>query len=91
MEILFFIIAKFIRIYLDITSLAMIVRMLLPIFTASDDNKINEICCYISEPFVAPVRAAMYKMNIGQNSPIDWGFFAAYFLLWLLRTLLPEI
>ena len=91
METLFFILAKIIRICLDLTSLAMMVRMLLPLFTDAEDSKINEICCYISEPFVAPVRAVMYKMNIGQSSPIDWGFFVAYFILWILRSFLPEI
>ena len=90
-EDVFFFAAKFVQILLELVSIAMIVRMLLPFFTNPEDSKLYLFATMISEPFVAPVRALMVKFNIGQNSPIDWSFFTAYLLLSLLQLFLPSI
>lgn len=69
----------------------MLVRMILPLFTNPEENKIYLLTCYISEPFIAPVRAVMARLGVGQNSPIDWSFFATYIILWVLDLVLPVI
>ena len=69
----------------------MLVRMIIPLFTNPENNRLYILACCISEPFVAPVRFIMYKLNIGQNSPIDWSFFVTYMLIWVLELLLPAI
>ena len=86
-----FIFAKTVSLLLEAVSLAMLVRMILPFFFEPEESRIYALTFCISEPFIAPVRMIMAKMNIGQNSPIDWSFFATYFILMLLQTFLPVI
>ena len=69
----------------------MIIRKLLPIFIDPTESRIYAITCFVTEPFIAPVRAIMVRLNIGQDSPIDWAFSITYILIWLLSGLLPAI
>ena len=91
METFLYIFAKTIQIILGLVSFAMLVRVILPFFTDAENNRFYILACCISEPFIAPVRYVMVKLNIGQDSPIDWSFFATYLILWLLEALLPAI
>ena len=91
METAFFIIAKSIQLLLSLVSLAMMVRALMPFFFDVEESRIYIIACFISEPLVAPVRMIMVKLNIGQNSPIDWAFFVTYLAVWILQSFLPAI
>ena len=76
---------------LDVVSFTMIIRMLLPFFTDPMESRIYAISCFVTEPFILPVRAFMVKFNIGQDSPIDWAFSITYILIWLISSLLPAI
>lgn len=91
METIFYILAKTVQLVLDLVSFAMVIRMLLPIFFDAEGNKLYIIACVISEPFIAPVRYVMVKLNIGQGSPFDWSFFVTYIILWVLSAILPVI
>ncbi len=91
MEAVVYIFAKTIQVILSLVSFAMLVRVIIPFFTDPSHSKIYILACYISEPFILPVRYVMLKLNIGQNSPIDWSFFATYLVLWLLESFLPAI
>lgn len=91
MQEFFYIIAKTVSIVLEVVSFAMIIRMLLPIFIDPTDSRIYAITCFVTEPFIAPVRAVMVRLNIGQDSPIDWAFSITYILIWLLSGILPAI
>ena len=91
METTFYILAKTVQICLDLVSIAMVVRMLLPIFIEPEGNRLFAAACFISEPFVMPVRLIMAKLNVGQNTPIDVAFMIAYFVVWLLGIMLPAI
>lgn len=91
MQDFFYIIAKTIAIALEVVSFAMIVRMILPFFVDPMESRIYLISSYITEPFIAPVRALLVMLNIGQDSPIDWAFSITYILIWLLSGLLPAI
>ena len=86
-----FIFAKTISLLLEAVSLAMLVRMILPFFLEPEESRIYAFTCCISEPFIAPIRFIMAKLNVGQDSPIDWSFFAAYLVLMILQTALPVI
>ena len=86
-----YIIAKVTEIILGAVSFAMVLRMLMPIFVDVEDSRVFAFCCYISEPLVIPVRLLMFKLNIGQDSPIDWAFCMTYFLLYLVQIMLPVI
>ena len=91
MQEFFYIIAKTVSIALEVVSFAMIIRMLLPIFIDPTESRIYAITCYVTEPFIAPVRAIMVRLNIGQDSPIDWSFFATYIILSVGTMFLPMI
>ena len=86
-----FIIAKTISLLLEAVSLAMLLRMILPFFLEPEESRLYTLMFCVSEPFIAPVRMIMIKLNIGQNSPIDWSFFVTYILLSVLQMLLPVI
>ncbi len=83
--------ARTVALILDLVSFSMLARMILPFFLDAEESKIYTLTYCISEPFVAPVRLIMSKLNVGQNSPIDWAFFATYLVLWVLRMFLPTL
>ena len=89
-EILYFA-AKCVEISLSVVSLAMVFRMLLPIFVNPEDSRAYAVAFYITEPFIIPVRAIMVKFNIAQGTPFDWSFTVTYLLIWLLQMMLPVI
>ena len=76
---------------LDVIYFAMLVRMILPFFVNPEENKIYALSLVITEPVIIPVRLLMVKLNIGQDSPIDWSFFVAAILLSVLQSALPVI
>ena len=87
----FYIIAKTVSIILGVVSFAMLVRTLLGFFVDPMESRAYEISCYFTEPFIAPVRAIMVRLNIGQDSPIDWAFSITYIIILVLRSILPAI
>ncbi len=89
--VFFEIFARTVSIVLELVSLSMMLRMLLPFFMDVEESRFYNLTYCISEPFVAPVRMIMVKMNIGQDSPIDWAFFATYIILWVLDMFLPVL
>ena len=91
METVFLILAKTVAVAIELAMLAMMIRMLMPLFFNVDDSVIYSLCCCVSEPFIVPVRFVMSKLGIGQNTPFDWAFFVTYLLLFVLQLLLPAI
>ena len=91
METVLLIFAKTVSVMLDAVYLAMLVRMILPFFVNPEDNRIYALAVLITEPVILPVRFLMVKLNIGQNSPIDWSFFVTAILLSVLGSILPAI
>lgn len=91
MHTVFYIIAKTIYVILDTVSITLFVRMILSLFSDGEPGRFYMLTYYITEPFIAPVRALMAKLNIGQNSPIDWSFFVTALLISLIQTFLPII
>ena len=89
-EILY-ILAKTVSVILGVVSVAMFIRMILPWIIDPMESRIYALTCLVTEPFIAPVRAVMFMLNIGQDSPIDWAFSITYILIWLLQNLLPAI
>lgn len=88
--VLYFV-AKTVQILLGAVSLSMFVRMILSMFTDVTDNRIYAFCCFISEPFIIPVRFVLAKFNVGQDSPFDWAFFLTYLIIGLIQYMLPVI
>ena len=91
MLIFLYIIAKTVSVILSVVSYAMLAQMILSWFVDPMESTLYALVSFVTEPFIAPVRALMIMFNIGQDSPIDWSFSITYILIWLLQTFLPAI
>ena len=74
---------------LEVVYFAMLVRMICSFLLNVEESKIYLIAFMITEPFIIPVRLLMVKLNIGQNSPIDWSFFITSIILSIVTVFLP--
>ena len=83
--------AKCISILLSVVSFCMLVRMLLSFFPDFQDSRAALFVTAVTEPFVIPVRALLYRFNVGQDSPIDWAFSLTYILLYVVQLFLPVV
>jgi hypothetical protein len=90
-ETVFYILAKCVRIILDVISLSMMIRMLLPIFADVEDNRLYMLSVTVTEPLIIPVRIVLDMLGIGENTPLDMGFLTTYFLLAIIDLFLPII
>ena len=92
MTVLYFL-AKLISIALTVVSYAMMVRAILPFILGGnvEDSRIYLFVSVITEPFIAPVRLLLVKLNILQDTPIDMAFMLTYFILIFLQMMLPVI
>jgi uncharacterized protein YggT (Ycf19 family) len=90
-ETVFYIIARCVRILLDVISLSMMVRMLLPLFADVEENHLYILTVAVTEPLIIPIRFILDKFGIGENTPIDMGFLTTYFLLAIVDMFLPII
>lgn len=91
MEVLFYILAKVVEIFLSVISLAMLLRVVLQFFVDVEENRLFAVCLVVSETFVMPFRMIMAKFNIGQDTPIDLPFMVAYIALAAITMFLPII
>ena len=76
---------------LTVTSYAMALRMILPLFVNPEDSKVYFFTCLLSEPVVAPVRAVMSVFGFDEGMPIDLALPTAYFLLFIIQLFLPAL
>jgi hypothetical protein len=90
-ETVFYILAKCVRIILDVISLSMMIRMLLPIFADVEDNPLYMLSVTVTEPLIIPARIVLDMLGIGENTPLDMGFLTTYFLLAIIDLFLPII
>lgn len=88
-----YILAKLISVAITVICYAMMIRAILPIFLRGniDGNRFYFFLTVITEPFIAPVRYVLVKLNVLQDSPIDFAFMITYFLLIFVQMILPAI
>ena len=91
MTTILFIFAKCISILLSAVSFCMLIRMVISFFPAFQDSRVSIFTTVVTEPFIIPVRAVLYKLGIGQDSPIDWAFSLTYILIYILQLFLPVV
>ena len=91
MTAILFIFAKCISLLLSAVSLCMLVRMILSFFPAFQESRVAIFVTIVTEPFIIPVRALLYRFGIGQNSPIDWSFSLTYILIYIVQLFLPVV
>lgn len=90
-EEILYILAKTVSVCLGVVSFAMFMRVILSFFVNPMESRLYELALIFTEPFVAPIRALMVRLNIGQDSPIDWSFSITYIIIMLLEGILPAI
>ena len=83
--------SKCISLLLSAVSFCMLVRMILSFFPSMQDSRVAVFVTVVTEPFIIPVRAVMYKFGIGQDSPIDWAFSLTYILIYIVQLFLPVV
>ena len=83
--------ARVISLALTVSSYAMALRMILPLFVNPEDSKVYFFTCLLSEPVVAPVRAVMSVFGFDEGMPIDLALPTAYFLLFIIQLFLPAL
>ena len=91
MTTILFIFAKCISILLSVVSFCMLVRMLLSFFPSLQDSRVGIFTAVVTEPFIIPVRTVLFRLGIGQDSPIDWAFSLTYILIYVLQLFLPVV
>ncbi len=85
------IIARVVSLMLTVTSYALALRMIMPLFVEPENSKFYLFTCLVSEPVVAPVRAIMSAFGVGDGVPIDLSIPTAYFLLFIIEMFLPVL
>lgn len=91
MEIILYIFAKVVQIFLSVVSFAMLARVLLQFFVDITTSRLYAFATMITEPFILPFRLLFAKLGIGQNTPLDIPFFVAYLSISFVSMLLPLI
>ena len=91
MAAILFIFAKCISLLLSAVYLCMLVRTILSFFPALQESRVAAFVTVVTEPFIIPVRALLYHLGIGQNSPIDWAFSLTFILIYIVQIFLPVV
>lgn len=85
-----YVLAVSVRIFIDFLMLAMFIRAILSWF-ASPDSGISRFFTAVTEPFIVPMRVLLVRMNLLQDSPMDFSFLFTYLALFLIQLFLPAI
>jgi len=91
LQVILLLFSKCISLLLSVVSLCMLVRMLLSFFPSLEEGRIGAFVAIVTEPFIIPVRTILYRLRIGQDSPIDWAFSLTYILIYIVQLFLPAV
>ena len=86
-----YIFQSLIIILIDVLHIAMFVRAILSWFDPMQEGKLTAFLHTLTEPVIIPVRALLYKLNIGQDTPIDLSFSLTYLILVIVQMFLPIV
>ncbi len=86
-----YVFCKAISVLLSLASTCMFLRFILSFIYMDEGPKFYIFICVITEFFITPVRALLSMFHIGENLPVDLGFFFTYLLLSVTQLLLPMI
>ena len=79
-----------VQIFLEVLLYAMFFRAILSWFL-SPESPILRFLMIITEPFILPFRFILVKLNLLQDSPIDFSSLIAYLVIMLVSYALPII
>ena len=73
---------------LQVVYYAMLARVILSFFGV-EDSPLMALLAVITEPVAAVFRFLLSLFGIGDQSPVDWGFFVAMFAVTFAQYMLP--
>lgn len=92
MQYFFYVICQAVSIFLQVVLWAMMIRAIMSFLGKNEEeNRFMFFLALVTEPIIAPVRALLSVFGIGENSPMDIGFFVTAILLSALSYVLPQI
>ncbi len=83
-----YVLVIFILRFLDVLSLAMLLRAILGWFFMDGDNKLMRFLYTLTEPVIYPFRKLFYKLNWFQNTPIDVAFTFSWIFLYIVELII---
>lgn len=85
----YYVLIRFVIIFLDAVDIAMLVRVILSWIRMGDgQGPLGNFVYVVTEPFVLPLRALFRRMGWFQDGPLDMPFFITTFLLIFIGMLL---
>lgn len=85
----YYVLIRFVIIFLDVISIAMLVRAVLSwIRMGQGQGPVGNFVFVITEPFIMPIRALFDRLGWFQGSPLDMSFFITMMLLSLINMFL---
>lgn len=95
MQTFLFIMCQTASVLLGLIAVAMILRLILSFFVEDEEegeeNRFLVFLALITEPITAPVRALLSVFGIGDDSPVDIGYYVALGIILILTVTLPAI
>lgn len=83
--------ARLVSLFLTVSSYAMALRMILPLFVEPENSRFYMLTCFLSEPIVAPVRTLLFAIGIDESMPIDLALPTAYIFVFIIQLFLPAL
>lgn len=85
----YYILIQFVSIFLDVISIAMLVRVILSWFQMGEgQSSVGQFLYVVTEPFVMPLRALCERLGWFRNIPVDMPFLITMILLSFIRMFL---
>jgi len=91
MQYALFVICRLVSVLIDVLLTAMMLRVILQWVDPDEESRFLRVLYALTEPVIAPVRALLSIFGIGENSPMDVGFYVASLLLVALQIFLPQV
>ena len=85
------VIIRTLALLLDALQFLLMIRAVFSWIPNMGDNAIVNFIYGLTEPVLTPVRSLMERFNIMQGLPIDMSFMVTFFLLIIIRSVLPSI
>ena len=91
MQYALFVICRLVTLLIDVLLTAMMLRVILQWTDPEEDGRVSRLVGVMTEPVIIPVRALLSLFGIGEDSPMDIGFYVTSLLLVALRIFLPQV
>ena len=91
MQYALFVICRLVTLLIDVLLTAMMLRVILQWTDPEVEGRVSRLVGVMPEPVIIPVRALLSLFGIGEDSPMDIGFYVTSLLLVALRIFLPQV